>query len=63
LSDLIKKDGFNFAFKPSVCSICQGNCCIGEKGYIWIDMSEIEDLAKRSTILSPWDLQINNFIA
>jgi len=46
LSDLIKKDGFNFAFKASICSICQGNCCIGEKGYIWMNISEIEDLAK-----------------
>jgi len=50
LSDLIKKDGFTFAFKPSTCSVCQGNCCIGEKGYIWIDMSEIEDLAKHLQI-------------
>jgi len=24
---------------------------------------KIEDLAKRSTILSPWDLRINDFIA
>ncbi|RBQ31488.1 zinc/iron-chelating domain-containing protein [Arcobacter sp. FW59] len=45
MSDLIKKDGYDFAFKPSVCGICQGNCCIGESGYIWINKIEIENLS------------------
>ncbi|WP_418180441.1 YkgJ family cysteine cluster protein [Aliarcobacter lanthieri] len=45
MSDLIKEDGYNFAFKASVCNICQGNCCIGESGYIWINKNEIENLA------------------
>lgn len=46
MSDLIKKDGFNFAFDPNGCNSCNGNCCIGESGYIWINSKEIEELAK-----------------
>lgn len=45
MSNLIKVEGYNFAFEPSVCSICRGNCCIGESGYIWINSIEIEKLA------------------
>ena len=43
--NIIKKDGFDFAFDPSGCDTCAGNCCIGESGYIWINKSEIENLA------------------
>lgn len=45
MSNLIKKDGFNFAFEPKTCQSCEGNCCIGESGYIWINSKEIEKLA------------------
>lgn len=43
---IIKKDGFDFSFEASVCDACEGNCCIGESGYIWINQSEIKVLAK-----------------
>ena len=46
MSNLIKKDGYNFAFDSSACSSCPGNCCIGESGYIWISENEILNLAK-----------------
>jgi Fe-S-cluster containining protein len=42
----ITKDGFDFSFNPNECSNCNGNCCIGESGYIWINPDEIEKLAK-----------------
>jgi hypothetical protein len=45
LSNLIKKDGFNFGFNPKGCDSCKGNCCIGESGYIWINAQEIQSLA------------------
>lgn len=45
MSELIKKDGFNFAFDPKGCDSCSGNCCIGESGYIWINTQEIKALA------------------
>ena len=45
MSNLIRKDGFNFAFDPKGCNTCAGNCCIGESGYIWINQKEIQSLA------------------
>lgn len=46
MSNLIKKEGFSYAFDPSGCDSCGGNCCVGESGYIWIEPKEIEELAK-----------------
>jgi len=46
VSNLVKKDGFDFAFEEGICASCQGQCCIGERGYIWINKEEIEALAK-----------------
>ena len=57
LGNLIKKDGFNFAFDPSGCDSCKGNCCVGESGYIWINSQEIEALALYKKISSE-DLKI-----
>lgn len=45
MNDLITQKGFNYAFKPSICDECEGNCCIGESGYIWINKTEINKLA------------------
>lgn len=45
MSNFIKKDGFPYAFDPNGCNSCNGNCCVGESGYIWISSSEIEALA------------------
>jgi Fe-S-cluster containining protein len=42
----IKKNGYNFSFNPTACESCAGNCCIGESGYIWINIVEIEALSK-----------------
>jgi len=46
LNNLIKKEGFPYAFEASACDTCAGNCCIGESGYIWITLQEINSLAK-----------------
>jgi len=32
---------FKFTFDNSGCELCDGNCCIGESGYIWVNNSEI----------------------
>lgn len=50
MSEIIKKDGFPYSFEPSACASCQGNCCIGESGYIWINKEECENLAKHLKI-------------
>lgn len=42
---LLKKSGFDFSFNPKLCSECEGDCCIGESGFIWINLDEIETLA------------------
>ena len=43
---IIKKDGFNYAFNSDACKSCEGNCCIGESGYIWVNNKEIKEIAK-----------------
>lgn len=48
--NIIKKDGFDFSFDPNGCDTCEGNCCIGQSGNIWINKTEIENLAKHLNI-------------
>ena len=43
---MIENENFSYKFDETVCSTCEGNCCIGESGYIWITSDEIEKLAK-----------------
>lgn len=43
---IITKEGFDFAFDPKGCNSCEGNCCIGESGNIWINRQEIENLSR-----------------
>jgi len=46
MSSLVTKEGFNYAFDESECSKCEGNCCIGESGYIWINPNEMKTLSE-----------------
>lgn len=50
MNNLIKEEGYPYAFDPSGCEGCGGKCCIGESGYIWINKTEIEFLAKHLKI-------------
>lgn len=43
--NILKQDGYNYCFDANVCSSCEGNCCIGESGYIWINQQEIKRLS------------------
>ena len=43
---LISKEGFSYKFNPDACKSCEGNCCIGESGYIWVSPIEIKEIAK-----------------
>ena len=45
MQDNMTKEGFSFAFNPSACEVCEGNCCIGESGYIWVTPTEIQNIA------------------
>jgi Fe-S-cluster containining protein len=42
---MIKKDGFKFSFDESECTRCDGNCCVGESGYIWVTPNEIQNIS------------------
>lgn len=46
MSHIIKKDGFSYSFDVSACSTCQGRCCTGESGYIYVTKAEIENISK-----------------
>ena len=43
---LISKDGFSYKFNPEACKKCEGNCCIGESGYIWVTPQDIKNISK-----------------
>lgn len=43
---MLEQSGYPYKFDPAKCQECEGNCCIGESGYIWINKQEILDLAK-----------------
>lgn len=45
MSNIIKKDGYNYLFNASACSTCQARCCTGESGYIHVSMQEIENIS------------------
>ena len=45
MSDVMKKEGYPYAFDASACASCQGRCCTGESGYIYVNKTEIEKIA------------------
>lgn len=46
MQNIVKKDGYKYGFSPDACSSCQGRCCTGESGYIYVTKVEIESIAK-----------------
>jgi len=50
MNNIITKEGFSYSFNPKACDSCEGNCCIGESGYIWINKNEQKILAKHLDI-------------
>ena len=53
---LMREDGFEYAFSPDACATCQGKCCSGESGYIYVTKKEIESISKLL------ELDINIFV-
>ena len=45
MSNIITQEGYPYAFDVSACATCQGKCCTGESGYIYVNKSEIENIA------------------
>jgi len=46
MSDLMHEKGYSYAFNPKACEECQGKCCTGESGYIFVNKAEVEAIAK-----------------
>lgn len=42
---ILEDKNYPYRFDSLACSTCAGNCCIGEHGYVWITVDEIENLA------------------
>ena len=45
MSTIIKEEGYKYAFDYSACSTCEGKCCTGESGYIYLNQNEMEGIA------------------
>ncbi|WP_372999215.1 YkgJ family cysteine cluster protein [Sulfurimonas sp.] len=56
MSSVVRKDGFSYAFDTSACYTCEGRCCTGESGYIYVTKNEIEAISKLL------DLDIRDFV-
>ncbi len=46
MSNIIKKEGYPYAFDASACNTCEGRCCTGESGYIYVTKAEIFAIAE-----------------
>ncbi len=45
MQDIITKEGYTYGFDPSKCAQCEGRCCTGESGYIWLTPKEMHKIA------------------
>jgi hypothetical protein len=43
---MVEKEGFNFAFDPKGCEVCEAKCCSGESGQILFSKNELSEMAK-----------------
>lgn len=43
--NIITKEGYDYGFDPSKCAACEGKCCTGESGFIWLTPAEMEAIA------------------
>jgi len=43
----IENKEFKFKFNPNACQECEGKCCTGESGYIWVTPDEMQAISER----------------
>ena len=43
---VIKEEGFSYGFNPSACDNCEGRCCTGDSGYIYVSKAEVIKIAE-----------------
>jgi len=46
MSNIIRKESYPYSFDSSACATCQGRCCTGESGYIYVTRDEIKAIAE-----------------
>ena len=46
MSNIIKKEEYPYAFDTNACATCEGRCCTGESGYIYVTKAEIFAIAE-----------------
>jgi Fe-S-cluster containining protein len=46
MSNIIKKEEYPYVFDSSACATCEGRCCTGESGYIYVTKAEIFAIAE-----------------
>ena len=42
----MQKIDFDYIFDASACASCEGRCCTGESGYIYVTRNEIKNISK-----------------
>jgi len=57
MSTIVNKDTYPYAFDPKACETCQGKCCTGESGYIYVTKDEVQGISKLL------NLDINDFMS
>lgn len=45
-ANLIGKEGFNYRFNSESCKQCEGRCCNGESGRIFVSKAEIKAISR-----------------
>lgn len=43
---LLHQDGFDYLFDPTACADCQGKCCKGESGHVWINEHDVDRIGQ-----------------
>lgn len=46
MAKVMRVEGFAYGFDASACETCQGNCCTGESGYIWVSPEELTQIVR-----------------
>ncbi len=55
MQNIVTNDKYPYGFDPSKCAECEGKCCTGESGYIWLTQKEMRNIAEFL------DMEINDF--
>ena len=46
MSTIITQQSYPYGFDATACNSCQGRCCTGESGYIYVTRDEVHAIAE-----------------